>query len=48
MGKWLGEGGDRVFVTMHKLPDTTFRSMLKKGRDVATSALLRTLIHPSA
>jgi hypothetical protein len=30
---------------MHKLPDTTFRSLLKKGRDVATPALLLASIH---
>jgi hypothetical protein len=35
-------------VTMHKLPDTTLRSLLKKGRDVATPTLLLASIHPIA
>jgi hypothetical protein len=34
-------------VTMHKLTDTRFRSLLKKSRDVATAAL-PTLFHPRA
>src|SRR5215218_5400705 len=33
---------------MHKLTDTSFRSLLNKGQDVATAALLLTLIHPRA
>jgi hypothetical protein len=33
---------------MHKLADTTFKSLLKKGRDVATPALLLALMYPSA
>jgi hypothetical protein len=34
-------------VTMHKLTDTRFRSLLKKSRDVATAAF-PTLVHPRA
>jgi hypothetical protein len=49
MGKRLKlRGGYRVFVTMHKLPATIFRSLLKKDRDVATPALPLVLIHRRA
>jgi hypothetical protein len=33
---------------MHKLPDTIFESLLKKGRSCYIPALLLTLIHPRA